>query len=307
MAGRSALFLCALLLNAAAAREPVADAAGPLLGCWRNVEDPKLLARFEKERVIFQSEGRLRVFSAGHEPGRVSLYSRGRTNALPWRIEEGRLVLETPSGPQAWERLEGVPAELELRPRPLGEPDAVAPGRIAAVSAELAKRREADQAVRTDPSRRGEMRKVDADNTAWLIGLIAELGWIDSGRFGASAANDAFLIVQHSGDLRLMLAALPEIERDVSARTLDPQPYALLYDRLQLNLGRKQRYGTQIGRNRQGDLVVLPLEDRERVEEFRKQIGLFPLSAYLDMFRRQSGKAVGFMDDDEPEGTEEKE
>ena len=305
MACRSIRLFGALLLTRAAAQEPAAEAPGPLLGCWRNVEQPKLLVRFEKERAIFQSEGRLRVFSAGHESGRVSLYSRGRTNVLPWRIEEGRLVLETPTGPQAWERIEGVPAELELKPHPLGEPDAVAPERVQAVSAELSKRREADQAVRTDPTRRGEMRKVDADNTAWLIGVIAELGWIDSRRFGASAANDAFLIVQHSGDLRLMLAALPEIERDVSARTLDPQPYALLYDRLQLNLGRKQRYGTQIGRNQRGDMVVLPLEDRERVEEFRKQIGLFPLSAYLDMFRRQSGKEVGFMDDDGSERTEE--
>jgi hypothetical protein len=91
-----------------------------------------------------------------------------------------------------------------------------------------------------------------------------------------------------------MLAALAPIEQDVKAKRLkDAQPYALLFDRTRLLLGEKQRYGTQIGADSKGGMVVLPLEDRQKVEEFRKEIGLFPLSKYLAAF----GKDVKFLEE----------
>ena len=140
------------------------------------------------------------------------------------------------------------------------------------------------------------MASVDAENTKYLRTLVQDLGWIDAKRFGRRTATDAFLIVQHSGDLRLMQGALPEIEKDMKAGIGDPQDYALLYDRLKLNLGERQRYGSQIGQNAKGESVVLPLEDKAKVEEFRKAIGLFPLSQYLEIWKQQTGKAVKFSD-----------
>ena len=138
------------------------------------------------------------------------------------------------------------------------------------------------------------MGKVDRENTAYLIKVIKEVGWIDAERFGALPSNNAFLIVQHSGDLSLMSAALPLIKKDVVAKKLDAQPYALLYDRLMVFSGGKQRYGTQLSQNEKGELLLGGLEDKARVEEFRKEIGLFPLSQYLKMF---GDKKVVFEED----------
>jgi len=105
--------------------------------------------------------------------------------------------------------------------------------------------------------------------------------------------------VQHSGHIPLMLAALPPIEKDVKAKRLNAQPYALLYDRLQINLGEKQRYGSQLGSNESGELVLMPLEDPARVEELRKEIGIFSLSKYLKFFEKQNGgKAVKMMEEE---------
>ncbi len=96
-----------------------------------------------------------------------------------------------------------------------------------------------------------------------------------------------------------MLAALPAIESDVKAKRLDAQPYALLFDRLKVTLGEKQRYGTQLGSDEKGNLVMMPLEDRSRMEELRKEIGLFPFADYLKLIEKQSpGKPVRFADDD---------
>jgi hypothetical protein len=169
---------------------------------------------------------------------------------------------------------------------------------VATVQSELRQRFKADQEVRTIG---GDMQKVDEANTAWLQTVTRKWGWIDARRFGVEAANAAFLIVQHSGNVQLMTVALPEIEKDVKAKRFpDGQAYALLYDRLQLMLGHKQRYGSQIGRNAKGEMVLLPLENQAKVDEYRKEMNMPPLAEYLALFER-GGQKVKFSDDDASE------
>ncbi len=161
---------------------------------------------------------------------------------------------------------------------------------VAKIRSELRDREDSDQKARTGG---GNMDKVDRDNTEWLKSLTRKVGWIDATRFGSEAAMAAFLIVQHSDDDALMAAALPDIEKDVKAKRLpDGQAYALLYDRIQVYKGEKQRYGSQIG-VLNGELVVLPLEDRKKVDAWREELGMPPLSEYLKMF----GRKVRFIDD----------
>jgi hypothetical protein len=81
-----------------------------------------------------------------------------------------------------------------------------------------------------------------------------------------------------------MMATLPMIERDVRAGRVSAQNFAFLYDRLQIMLGGKQRYGSQIIRSPSGEWVVSRLEDPLRVDERRKEIGLGPLRDYLAAF-----------------------
>ena len=136
------------------------------------------------------------------------------------------------------------------------------------------------------------MRKVDRDNTSWLSTTIAEVGWIDVERFGARANDDAFLLVQHSGDLPLMLAVRPLIEAELTTGKRDARAYALLYDRSQMRLGHPQRYGTQLVGDLEGELYLFPLEDPDHVEELRAAIKLFSLEMYLDLIEKQMGRVV---------------
>ena len=78
-----------------------------------------------------------------------------------------------------------------------------------------------------------------------------------------------------------MVAIMPLVERDYRGDPEDSVMFAILYDALQQNLGRKQRFGTQTGRDTEGNPMVLPLEDVSKVELFRKEIGLPPLSEYM--------------------------
>ncbi len=62
-------------------------------------------------------------------------------------------------------------------------------------------------------------------------------------------------------------------------------------------LGEKQRFGTQVGHAEGGYWVVMPLEDRSRVDEFRREIGLFTLGEYLDFMKANTPmKDVRFED-----------
>ncbi len=198
------------------------------------------------------------------------------------------------------ERSKVTPASLDPKPYALLKARELDAARIQTLQAEIKTRRDKDQEIRQSKNPKHEDFVVDEDNTKWLVKTILEVGWIDVDRFGKEASNSAFLLVQHSPDLRLMLTALPFIETDVKAKKLDAQPYSLLYDRLQLRLGYRQRYGTQIGENTKGQFVVSALEDRKNVEQLRKDLGLFPLAQYFDMIRKAYGEKEIVFEDDEP-------
>ena len=63
---------------------------------------------------------------------------------------------------------------------------------------------------------------------------------------------------------------------------------AYLADRICGFEGRPQRYGTQFDWDDNGELSPLPLEDPERVNEFRQQVGLGPLDERIEQVRDEA-------------------
>jgi hypothetical protein len=301
-------WLCALVLQQPAAASPqgASDASLPpeeFAGCWQDLAEETRYVEIERGRMRELRGGEVELTRATYDVDTLTRHVWGRREVWTLSFEDEDLVIEHGEFRRRLRRAKERPAALDPEPLDLPEPaelaaDALAAARIATIQSELRERRDLDQAVRTDPARADEGEAVDADNTRRLIELVQEVGAIDVARFGHDAAGSAFLIVQHSGRLPLMLAALPRIERDVKDHDLDPQNFALLFDRLQVRMGRKQRYGSQIGADESGRMIVLALEDRERVEEIRAAIGLFPLARYLGMFPRAPGSPeIGFEDD----------
>lgn len=192
-----------------------------------------------------------------------------------------------------YRRLDVVPAALDRSSLSLGD-DALTEEDVRTLQDEFVARRDRDQEVREVFANGGKpsdedmakMKAVDLENTAWLIELIGRIGWIDAERFGVEAAQAAFLLVQHSGNLRLMQTALPLIKQDVDAERLHGSPYALLHDRTALNQGQRQRYGSQLNWGPDG-LFVAPLENPDTVDERRASLGMQPLADYLGFFADQ--------------------
>ncbi len=138
-----------------------------------------------------------------------------------------------------------------------------------------------------------EMAAVDAANVAFLEQLLAE-GWVRRSDHGAQASRDAWLLAQHAD-------AHPDLQRQIltTMRTLldedevAPKHVAYLHDRVAVNAGKPQRYGTQ---GMCGDTEWSPreLEDPEAVDSLRAELGLQPLADYAAGFDCDGRKAAAW-------------
>lgn len=143
---------------------------------------------------------------------------------------------------------------------------------------ELLDMQEADQADRTG----APVEEWDDDaRTARLAEMIEEHGWPTRSLVGDGGASAAWLIAQHSDlDVEFQERALELMRQAVDDGEADPTELAYLEDRVALNQGRPQTYGTQIacvdGRAEPAELV-----DPDRVEELRAEVGLQPMEDYL--------------------------
>ena len=225
-------------------------------------------------------------------------------------FSEAGMTLTYPGGRVvAYRRLAAVPDDARADPLELGTRNPEQP-EVERLAAELRERTQRDQQIREElasimrsPQGRDadsppmqevmqRMRQIDVPNTQWLVGVVRDVGWIDRVRFPDRASSDAFLLVQHSGNLRLMQAVLPLIEGEARTRAEVGQEFALLWDRTQLALGNPQRYGSQLRGDSKGVMHVRRLEDPDRVDERRRSVGLGPHAEYLERFRKDGAQVV---------------
>lgn len=126
---------------------------------------------------------------------------------------------------------------------------------------------------------------LDERLTGELLTMVPPEGWFLPEVYGERASNAAFLIIQHS-DLEQWRRFVPVLEPLALAGKIDGQDYGLMYDRLAVNEGRPQRYGTQMT-CKAGKFVVdwENIEDPENADARREALG-FPgtLAEYEALF-----------------------
>ena len=163
--------------------------------------------------------------------------------------------------------------------------------------AELLEMVKKDQDIRREWIRQGvdhpdkevqaRMEAIDAHNLARLKELVLLFGWPGPALAGVDGTEAAFLLVQH-GRFPFQKEMLPRIRTAYRSGKLPGQDYALLLDRVLVNEGRPQVYGTQAKsfaewKNREPTL--LPIEDETHVDRRRAKVGLFPLAEYLKLLK----------------------
>jgi hypothetical protein len=129
-----------------------------------------------------------------------------------------------------------------------------------------------------------------------LKAIIAEFGWPTVDLVGTDGAQAAWVIAQHADhDVDFQREAVELMRVAAEAGQADMSEYAYLVDRVAVNSGEPQTYGSQIRcRNGVPDPAT-PLAEPSRIDEIRASVGLGPLADYYLEFEMgcRSEQAAG--------------
>jgi hypothetical protein len=161
-------------------------------------------------------------------------------------------------------------------------------------SSELLAMVQADQDMRKHGEETGEWdNALDKKHTSRLKEILEKIGWPTVSKVGNEAATAAWLLVQHADHdpefqqecLKLMKVAMDG--------EVNKQDIAFLEDRVRAAMDRPTLYGTQFYQNEKGQFGPMPIEDRERLNERRAQVGLGPFEEYEQEMQELNQKLEG--------------
>lgn len=123
--------------------------------------------------------------------------------------------------------------------------------------------------------------KKDSSNLIVVSNILDTRGWLGPDIVGKDGNAALFLVIQHA-DLAIQEKYLPMMRDAVYKGNAKASSLALLEDRVALDQGKRQIYGSQIARDPvSGAYYVSPLEDPDHVDQRRAEVGLKPLAEYV--------------------------
>lgn len=136
--------------------------------------------------------------------------------------------------------------------------------------------------------------------------MFNKYGFLGFDRVGKEGSNHFWLLVQHCDKYPdFQKAVLRSMNKHVKRGNASPNNYAFLYDRVKINAGEAQLFGTQVTYEVGTTGRAVPkngLIDSANVDQLRKEYDLSPLKKYLnDMtemhfnMNREHYKGLGIM------------
>jgi hypothetical protein len=114
--------------------------------------------------------------------------------------------------------------------------------------------------------------------------IFEQYGFVGFDLAGEIGSHNFWLMVQHSDHTPdFQNKVLEKMKIEVDKGNAEPSIYGLLVDRVKLNTGEKQVYGTQVKYNTEtGQAYPRSLDDSINVNKRRYLIGLEPIETYLN-------------------------
>lgn len=114
--------------------------------------------------------------------------------------------------------------------------------------------------------------------------IFNKFGFVGFDLAGEEGSNNFWLLVQHSNhNPQFQKKVLEKMRLEVNSGNASSENYGLLVDRVNINLGKSQIYGTQLDYNlNTGQAYPKNLLDSINVNRRRKSIDLKPLEEYLN-------------------------
>jgi hypothetical protein len=122
----------------------------------------------------------------------------------------------------------------------------------------------------------------DSLNLIQVTRLLDERGWLGPDVVGGKGNQTLFLVIQHA-DLTTQEKYLPMMREAMKNGKAEGRSLALLEDRVLMRNGKRQLYGSQIGRDpKTGEFYLSPVEDPDQLDVRRAGMGLGPIADYLN-------------------------
>ena len=117
--------------------------------------------------------------------------------------------------------------------------------------------------------------------------IFNKYGFLGFDKVGKDGSKDFWLLVQHLDKYpEFQKKILKAMDKEVVKRNANPSDFAYLSDRVHVNAGEKQLFGTQVTYETQTTGRAIPrigLADSVNVERLRKEYNLEPLKDYLNL------------------------
>jgi hypothetical protein len=132
------------------------------------------------------------------------------------------------------------------------------------------------------------MAKTDSLNMIEAKAIIHQYGFPGYKLAGTDGSNGFWAIIQHcDDDVSFQQKVLLLMAKEVKRHNASGENFALLQDRVLINQGHKQLYGTQVRLDlKTHHAKPLPIQDSLNVDSRRKAVGLSPIADYLKLFDR---------------------
>lgn len=132
------------------------------------------------------------------------------------------------------------------------------------------------------------MDAIDRENTSRMKSIIKQYGWPSATLVGWDGTEAAFILVQHADPISHK-SLLPLILKEYKAGNVSGPNYALFIDRVLVEDGKPQIYGTRakpFDQWQREEPGLYPIKDEANVDKRRAKIGLSPLAEYLRLLKR---------------------
>ncbi|WP_348731519.1 DUF6624 domain-containing protein [Rheinheimera texasensis] len=135
-------------------------------------------------------------------------------------------------------------------------------------------------------------QQIYLQNQRWLQQQLQAAGWFDISKTSADASQAAWLMVQHADwDPQWQQQVLQLLQPKVKQGEFQPRYFAYLADRVAINTGQPQHYGTQGAcDNQSGQWQPFAVENVAQLDSKRQEMELEPIEQYRKKFRCTSTK-----------------
>lgn len=113
--------------------------------------------------------------------------------------------------------------------------------------------------------------------------IFQKYGYPNYDVVGVKSSYNFWLLVQHcDSEVKFQKNILKALKVQVKKGKADPKNLAYLTDRVRKNQKKKQIYGTQVYRDKEGIYKPHPIKKEKRVNERRRELGLDSIEDYLN-------------------------